>query len=196
MSFVDEPLEEGMASKPIPAEPTASCPNERNAVEDLYLEHAFLLRRIAVRKFGIPDDEAEALVHDVFVEYLVRPRDVHHNVRSYLIAAVCNASRNYWRAKQTRERYFPSGPSAMLAEIADRVEDDVLEGLSLRMMIGETLARLGTRCREVLRRYYLEEENTAAIAATLDTTASNVNYLMHVCRKKARRIYEEIGRPR
>ena len=75
-------------------------------------------------------------------------------------------------------------------------EDAVLEGLSLRMMVGATLARLGARCREVLRRYYLEEEDTASIAAALDTTASNVNYLMHTCRKKARKIYEEIGRAR
>jgi RNA polymerase sigma factor (sigma-70 family) len=119
----------------------------------------------------------------------VRPRDVHQNVRSYLVAAVCNASRNYWRAKQTRERHFP-------LEIPDRVDDDVAEGLSLRMMIGATLARLGARCREVLRRYYLEEEDTASIASALDTTASNVNYLMHVCRKKARTLYEEIGRAR
>ncbi|HEV8435690.1 MAG TPA: sigma-70 family RNA polymerase sigma factor [Thermoanaerobaculia bacterium] len=168
---------------------------ERSTAEDLYLEHAFLLRRIAVRKFAIPDDEAEALVHDVFVEYLVRPRGVH-NVRNYLIAAVCNASRNYWRAKQTRERHFPSHSDGMPAEIPGRVEADVLEGLSLRMTIGATLARLGTRCREVLRRYYLEEENAASIAAALDTTPSNVNYLMHICRKKARAIYDTIGRPR
>jgi RNA polymerase sigma factor (sigma-70 family) len=169
---------------------------ERSAVEDLYLEHAFLLRRIAIRKFGVPDEEAETLVHDVFVGYLVRPRDVHSNARSYLIAAVCNASRNYWRARQTRERHLPTDSGALPAELPSRVEDDVLEGLSLRMMVGATLARLGTKCREVLRRYYLEEENTASIAAALDTTASNVNYLMHVCRKKARKIYEEIGRPR
>ena len=171
-------------------------PCKQNTVEDLYLEHAFLLRRIAVRKFAIPDEEAETLVHDVFVEYLVRPREVHHSIRTYLIAAVCNASRNYWRAKQTRERYLPSESNAMPSDIPVRVEDDVLEGLSLRLMVGATLARLGTKCREVLRRYYLEEESAASIAEALDTTASNVNYLMHVCRKKARRIYEEIGRAR
>jgi RNA polymerase sigma factor (sigma-70 family) len=169
---------------------------QRSTAEELYVEHAFLLRRIAVRKFAIPEDEAETLVHDVFVEYLVRPRDVHHNVRSYLIAAVCNASRNYWRAKQTRERYFPSDPNAMTAEVPVNVADDVLEGLSVRMMVGATLARLGTKCREVLCRYYLQEESTASIADALDTTASNVNYLMHVCRKKARLIYDEISRGR
>lgn len=172
-----------------PRELTPPRQVERNAAEELYLDHAFLLRRIAVRKFAIPEDEAEALVHDVFVEYLVRPRDVHNNPRNYLIAAVCNASRNYWRAKQTRERHFPS-------EMPDRIADDVVEGLSVRMMVGATLARLGVKCREVLRRYYLEEEETASIAAALGTTASNVNYLMHVCRKKARGIFEEIGRAR
>jgi RNA polymerase sigma factor (sigma-70 family) len=177
------------------AEAAPPCPIERNAIEDLYIEHAFLLRRIAARKFGIADDEAETLVHDVFVEYLIKPRDVHYDVRRYLIAAVCNASRNYWRAKQTRERYFPPASNPAPSEMPGRV-DDVLEGLSLRVMIAATLARLGTKCREVLRRYYLDDESTPSIAAALDTTASNVNYLMHVCRKKARKIYEEIGRAR
>ena len=163
--------------------------------EQLYVDHAFLLRRIVVRKFGIPEDEAETIVHDVFVEYLVRPRGVYHNVRSYLIAAVCNASRNYWRAQRTRERYLPSEPGEVEHEIED-AGHDLFEGLSHRMIVGATLARLGDRCREILRRYYLEEEDTASIAAALDTTPSNVNYLMHVCRKKARLIYETIARVR
>ena len=178
------------------SELTAPRQGKRSTAEELYLDHAFLLRRIAVRKFGIPEDEAETLVHDVFVGYLVRPRDVYHNIRSYLIAAVCNASRNYWRARQTCDRYLPSEPDSVPAEIPGRPEDDVLEGLSARMMVGATLARLGSRCREVLCRYYLEGEDTASIAAALDTTASNVNYLMHVCRRKARRIYDEISKVR
>lgn len=178
-----------------PQLPVTDPDQARSAAEQLYLDHAFLLRRIVIRKFGIAEDEAEAIVHDVFVEYLVRPRSVHCNVRGYLIAAVCNASRNYWRAQRTRERYFPSEPGEVEHEIAGG-GDDLFDGLAHRMVVGATLARLGARCREILRRYYLEEEETASIAAALDTTPSNVNYLMHVCRKKARQIYETIARAR
>lgn len=170
-----------------PQAPDLSAPS---AMERAYVEHALLLRRIAVRKFGVPEEEAECLVHDIFIACLVRPPGVRSNLRSYLIAAICNASRNYWRSKRVREG---SNDSGGVSEAPVVLEDGFVEGLSLRMMIGATLARLGSRCREVLRRYYLEEEETHSIAAAIDTTAANVNYLMHVCRKKARRIYEEIS---
>ena len=39
-------------------------------------------------------------------------------------------------------------------------------------------------------------ESSGAIAQVLETTSSNVNYVLHVCRKRARAICEELGRAR
>jgi DNA-directed RNA polymerase specialized sigma24 family protein len=62
--------------------------------------------------------------------------------------------------------------------------------------MGATLARLGERCRDVLRRFYFDGESAGSIAETLETTAGNVHYILHVCRKKARFIYDELTRVR
>jgi RNA polymerase sigma factor (sigma-70 family) len=167
----------------------ARVPEERSS-DQIYLEHGVLLRRVAMSKFGIPCQDAEALVHDVFINYLIRPRTVHSDLRAYLIGAICNASRNYWRSRRSEDRVFAEPED----DAPDAVSEDVFAGLALNLVIASTLARLGTRCREVLRRYYLEGEDSASIARAMNTTPTNVNYIMHVCRKQARTIYQSITR--
>lgn len=161
------------------------------ALDELYIEHAPVLRRVAIRKFSVPPAEAEALVHDVFISCLLTTRNVRTDLRAYLIAALCNACRNYWRARRTEDRVFADEEPA-----SDAITEDLFDGLAVNLVVASTLARLGTRCSEVLKRYYLNGEDTATIAAALETTPSNVNYMMHVCRKRARAIYEEITRIR
>ncbi len=162
-----------------------------DSIDAIYLDHALLLRRVAIRKFNVPPADAEGLVHDVFINYLVGRRVVAGDLRAYLVAAICNACRNYWRSRRSEERVFASDECAA-ADAA--IADDLIEGLELRLLIGSILARLGARCRDVLRRYYLDGEETTSIATSIDTTPSNVNYLMHVCRKRARDAYEAIRR--
>ena len=169
----------------------ASASATSAAAGQLYLEYAPLLRRVAVRKFNVPPAEAEALVHDVFINYLVTPRRVtDRHLKAYLVASICNASRNYWRSRHVEARVFAGACDVSRAAS----HDEVLEGLPRNLTIASTLAKLGARCREVLHRYYLRGEPTPAVAAAMKTTASNVNYLMHVCRKRMRAIYEQITR--
>lgn len=159
---------------------------------DIYRDHAPFLRRVAIRKFGVPPTDADGLVHDVFINYLATVRVVRGDLRGYLIGAICNASRNYWRSRRCEERVFSERD-----DVEDEaVTEDTFDGLALNLVVASTLARLGSRCREALRRYYLDGEDTPTIAAALNTSAHNVNYLMHVCRKRAREVYEEITRPR
>lgn len=163
---------------------------EPNSIDAIYIDHALLMRRIAIRKFNVPPADAEGLVHDVFIDYLTSMRRVRGDLRAYLIGAICNASRKYWRSKRNEHRVLTDDEfSASDAAIAD----DLFEPVALRLVIASVLAKLGSRCREVLRRYYLEGEDTPSIAAAIDTTSSNVNYLMHICRKRARDAYDAIA---
>lgn len=159
---------------------------------DIYLDHAPLLRRVAIRKFGVPAADAEALVHDVFINYLAATRTIRGDLRGYLIGAICNACRNYWRSRRSEERLFVEDDPAA----ADVVSEDIFDGLALNLVVASTLARLGGRCREALKRYYLDGEDTRTIAVALNTSPSNVNYMMYMCRKRAREVYEAITRAR
>lgn len=166
------------------------APQRGDPMDQAYVEHAPVLRRVAIAKFGIPTSEADGLVHDVFMTYLTNPANVRGDLRKYLIGGICNASRNYWRIKRAEDRMFANVDDAHGADF----DESVLDGLAANLMVAATLARVGPRCREALRRYYLMGDATPAIAAALSTSPGNVNYIMHVCRKRAREIYEAITR--
>jgi RNA polymerase sigma factor (sigma-70 family) len=167
-------------------------PDARPDADEIYRAHASLLRRIATRKFGVPPADAEPLVHDVFIDYLAHPQNVRSDLRAYLIASICNASRNYWRAKKSECNVFDEAP--LHEPIAE--SKDLLDELMESQLAAEVLLNLDSRCREVLRRYYMEEERTGSIAEALGTSSSNVNYLMHICRKNARALYERMVKAR
>ena len=60
--------------------PAAWSEERHVASEEAYLEHAALLRKIAINKFGIPRAEAETLVHDVFATYLMHSDPQTHAI--------------------------------------------------------------------------------------------------------------------
>jgi RNA polymerase sigma factor (sigma-70 family) len=164
--------------------------SDGGSVDEVYLQHATLLRSVAMRKFDIPASEADALVHDVFINYLATGRQRPKDVRAYLVSAICNASRNYWRSRRCESRIF-SDDEATLDDVSAA---DAFEAVSMNLIVGAIFAKLGPRCREILQRYYLYGHDTPSIAAAMDTTCSNVNYLMHSCRKRARAAFEGISR--
>lgn len=189
----EQPVAFGASLDPVSVERAGSIASHAS-VEQVYLEHGPVLRRVAIRKYRVPPGDAEGLVHDVFINYLVTPRHVRAELRAYLIGAICNACRNYWRSRRTEERVFAEGEEPAAADVmADR---DLFDGLERNLAVASALAKLGSRCQEALRRYYLNGEDTAAVAAAMNTTPGNVNYLMHVCRKRARAIFEQITRIR
>jgi RNA polymerase sigma factor (sigma-70 family) len=149
------------------------------------------LRAVAISKFDIPACDVDELIHDVFITYLRNPSNIYGDPRRYLLGGVCNASRNYWRTRRTREHMFSD-----IDEILGIAEanEDILRDLTAQSTLKATLSRLPSRCREALCRYYLDEEDTSTIAAALETSRRNVNYIVHVCRKRARAIYDEISR--
>src|SRR5258708_7054345 len=83
----------------------ASPLSEESALESLekaYSTLAPVLREVSERKFRIPPADAEAVVNTVF-EVFLRRRARVRDLERYLIASVCNASRDYWRAKSRTE---------------------------------------------------------------------------------------------
>lgn len=154
-------------------------------MEDTYRSHAGFLRDLAERKFRIPVPDAEALVNEVFMSYLVR-QEMIRDPRKWLIGAVCHASRGYWRS-ESRTRPLPP-------DIDDYVDLESPDEARIvdRMTMAATLNRLCVRCRETLRLYYAEGYSAAEIAEHFDTTTGYVMQLLHGCRKRARTVYEDM----
>ena len=168
------PCEEEVRTSPPPAGGDAP------AFEEAYLRFAPLLRKIAIRKFHIPRPDAETLVHDIFATYLMHASSVR-NLEPYLIGAICNASRHYLRRRDASEALFCGETPCMAAP-----DDELLREVDRKLLLSRVLSRIGTRCRDLLRRYYLRGETTQSIADALDSTPGSVLVTLHNCRKRAR----------
>jgi RNA polymerase sigma factor (sigma-70 family) len=149
----------------------------------LYAAYRPLLRKIAIRKFGVAVSDADDLVQDVFATYLANPSNVR-DLHPYLIGAICNASRQYRR----RNEASPFCPSSACGATPD---DELIDGVVRNVVIAATMSRLGARCRETLERFYLNGETAVSIAESRDTSAGYIWRLLNYCRNRARAIYRQ-----
>jgi RNA polymerase sigma factor (sigma-70 family) len=175
------------AAAAAPATVTAPAPSpQADDVETLYVEHRTLLLYVACRKFRIPDSDAENLIQEVFLSFLQTGTKID-NVRAWLVAAMCNASRHYWRA---------SGRTESLPEDFNDHSDPDSHGLAEQyardMTIRQALDYLQPRCRETLWLHYFEGRSAADVARELETTNRYAEKLIHNCLKRVREIYMNI----
>ena len=163
-----------------------SHPADAQAFEALYTEYGVLLRSIAMRRYNIPPDDAEALVHDIFTAYLQR-RTYVRDLKPWLIGAIGNASKDYLRRRRREEPLLPEHD-----EIADRGAEEHAERWIVNMTAATVIARLGEKCRETLRSYYLKEESKESIAHRLATSPAYVLQLLVSCRRRVRALYDSM----
>lgn len=175
--------EGGATAVPVP--PPAV--HEALPFEEAYLRFAPRLRKIAVARFNIPRAEAETLVHDVFASYLVNAPSVRA-LEPYLVGAICNASRHYLRRSGAADAIF-CGDSGCAAAPGE----DLLAEVERKLLVSRLLARVGSRCRDLLHRYYVKGETTQAIADGLDSTPGSVLVSLHNCRKRARAAFQSVA---
>lgn len=174
---------EAPGAAPRALDPRTISPDD---VEALYLEHRNLLLFVACRKFRLGDGDAENLIQEVFLSLLQTTTRIE-NVRSWLVAAMCNASRYYWRV-QGRTDQLPED----FGEHIDPGSHELAERFALQMTIQKVLGYLQPRCRETLRLHYFEGRSAPDVARELDTTSRYAEKLIHNCLRRARDIYRSI----
>ncbi|MBV9494567.1 MAG: sigma-70 family RNA polymerase sigma factor [Acidobacteria bacterium] len=161
--------------------------SESRPFDDIYDRHVPLLRYIAMTRYRVPGPDADSLIHDIFLSYLSNPSHVRE-VRPYLIGAICRAAQNYWRRRQADAALFTP------AMDEETVDERALEEVTVRLTVAATMARLSPRCRETLRRYYLDGESTAFIAGVMETSSAYILKVLHLCRRQAQNICRAVAR--
>ncbi len=151
--------------------------------EEIYRTHYKLLLYVACKKFRVPDGDAESLIQDVFLSYLSAAPNVR-DVKAWLVAAACNASRHYWRM-QGRTEPLPDD----VAERGDPSSQALADSFANRLTIQQTLGYLQEKCRETLRLHYFEGYSAAETAEQLSTTPRYAEKLIHNCLKRAHEVY-------
>jgi RNA polymerase sigma factor (sigma-70 family) len=167
----------------------AILPTPAERLEAIYHAHAPLLRATAKLRYRIPLGDVDALVHDVFASFLERQPSVH-DVRAYLLVAINHACKYYWRKRRFESPLLPEHDDTR----DDRTTSQA-DQWAMHLSLGATLAQLGEKCRETLKRYYIHDEKPDAIARSMETTPGYVFQLLHSCRKRARDIYRKLTEP-
>lgn len=147
-----------------------------------YSELASRLRVISQRKFHIPEEDAEAVVNTVFEAYL-RRRTTVHDLEKYLVASVCNASRDYWRAKKDTDQ-MPLEAEDLIAPATADAEERLVRSLTIAVQ----LTRLGDECCEALCLFHLGGFSAREIAEKLGTTEQNTWQILSKCRRQAKEL--------
>jgi len=155
-------------------------------VEVLYTQYRTLLLSVACRKFRVPETDAESLLQEVFVSFLQTGAKIE-NVRAWLVAAICNASRHYWRTQGRAEQLPEDFP-----EQSDPGSHALPERFALQMTVRQALQYLQPRCKETLYLHYFEGRSAADVARELETTTRYAEKLIHNCLKRVREIYMNI----
>lgn len=177
---------ESKTPQPRPEPPAAPPSPAADDVEALYLQHRTLLLYVACRKFRIPDCDAENLIQEVFLSYLQTGTKIE-NIRAWLVAAMCNASRHYWRA-QGRTESLPDN----IDDHCDPGSQGLADQFAMKMTVRQALDYLQPRCRETLWLHYFEGRSAGDVARELETTNRYAEKLIHNCLKRVREIYMNI----
>ena len=152
-----------------------------------YREHYPLLAFVGYRRFRFPHDEIRPIVHEVFVSF-IRNRPRVHDVRSWLVAAMCNRCRDYWRE---RARAREGGALSDFASI-DPVAADRLVA---RLDVVKALRQLNPKCLEVLRLRFVDALSSAAIAEHYATTVAYARKMVYRCASAVRTLLSNNARP-
>ena len=173
-----------------PAKAAVSTPAEAPVVEVdigvLYVDYRMLLLSVACRKFRIPECEAENLIQEVFLSYLQAGTKIE-NAKAWLVAAMCNARRHYWRA-QGRTEPLPDD----YGERCDPSSNGVADREAQKLTVHQALEYLQPRCRQTLYLHYFEGRSAGDVAREMETTNRYAEKLIHNCLKRIREIYLSI----
>lgn len=170
--------------------PPCSRVDERE-FEEIYVGHFDFLVSVAVRKFHVPDSEAETLVHEVFLGLLKRSEEIR-DIHSWLLGGICHASRYYWRQN------VRSGETVEIDvtfEREDPASSDIHDALPDRIAAREALETLPPRYQEVLRLRFYDGCSINEIAERLGVKPKYAQKLVTKSLRRAEKNYFSKGKP-
>ena len=148
----------------------------RDRVSAAYDAHYDVMRYIAARRFGVPPADVRPLIHDVFVAFIRHSGGIGDE-RGWLVAAVTNACRKYWRDRKTGDD---------LPELTDSRE--IHSSVNARVDAIRLLQQLPKRCRTVLWLRFAEglSPEDIALRCAASTSGGYGRQMIHRCLRAAR----------
>jgi len=181
--------------------------------EELYADHFDFLVAVAVRKFRVPEADAEGLAHEVFLRFLrqsartvksVRAANSEErvnseevvvnsevvNVHTWMLNAISSASRYYWR--QNGRIVEPLDDDEAF-ERPDPATTRYLDSLPDQLAARQALEGLTPRDQEILKMRYFDGCSIIEIGQRLGVKPKYAQKLLTKVLRRAERNYRRKG---
>jgi len=149
---------------------------ESSSIDEL-LASAQPAFRGVLSRYYIPPQDAEDLLQDTLVAYL-RKRDEVRDPRKWMIGALRNECRRFWRQ---RDRRPEDAVDQTLLELTADTSARSPEDQALRQRLRDVIATLDHRCRSVLQLRYRLGYNDDEIAEETGYRPSSVDKTVRRC---------------
>ena len=133
--------------------------------------------RSVLCRFRIPVADAEDLLQDTLLTFLVK-KDQIHDPEAWILGTLRTRCRMYWRAR--RRQLWEAIDSALLDEVGEPRAPDQ-EQAALRHDLGSAISRLPTRCRNVLGLRYRMGCEPAETAERLGYSSTGIYKIIDRC---------------
>jgi len=163
---------------------------DQDALSSLFTAHRGFVQRVA-RNLGTPDAELEDVAQDVFVVAFRRIGSFQDGkLTTWLYRITANLVANRHRRRRVRDAFL--GLLSRAPEVAAAPADEAFDRAETGRQIGEVLARMTHKKREVFALYELEglsgEDIAERVGCSVDTVWTRLHY--------ARKDFEMLARKR
>lgn len=166
---------------------------DRAAESELVAHYTRGIRLLLLKRTGQPD-LAMDLCQDTFVVVLRRLRAGElrnpEALSAFIRQTAVNLSIEHFRREK---RYVDDEGGIISLHAAPRDhKDKEIDGLAARKMLDEALERLAVeRDREILRRFYLREEDKESICSDLGLSAIHFDRVLYRARQRMRELIDQ-----
>jgi RNA polymerase sigma factor (sigma-70 family) len=140
---------------------------EQAAWRELVRRYSPYVFSILVRAYGIPEQQARDVFQEVFLRCWERLDSLRDEaaLRPWLGQVTRNLAREHLRRVGRQE-----GRERPLGDVENAEVESALDEIDEAVAVREEMAHLPDDCREILERFYVEDEGYRAIAAALGLT--------------------------
>lgn len=159
--------------------------------EELYISHYARMKRFA-QEYVIREEDAENIVHDIFVEVLEKNIDLTSivNLSGYLFMTLKNKCIDFLRRKTVEQNFI----SEMLKEYnqtlklkltsLESLDNKLLSNEDIDTILHNAIDSLPEKCREIFIMNKLEGKKQKTIANELNISIHTVESQMSIAYKK------------
>lgn len=188
MSTEHEPLSQSPEPDPVPVIQPATF-EWPPGIEALVARHWEALYELALGRVN-DEDGATDIVQNTIIRYLLNPGGYPEEA---LYKPLLGWETSRWYARQKKHRMLAAGPALEALERAFKEGPDALDGVingDTRRRIMHAINHLSATDREVIIRFYFQDEPTRDIAAALGIEDTAVRVRLNRARKRLRAVLE------